>query len=141
MKTRSKFEAVGCSSSNGSKETLLTVYRQDKAGNTIGKGCVDIDIPEGDSIEQYVLRITGMLNMALAASSIEENSSDEIRSSITGFIKRQCRLIVDDSVPVPDSIEDLIKFIRNLPLPKASRMPTEKIEEYNRLAKEALTAA
>ena len=141
MKTRSKFEAVGCSSSNGSKETLLTVYRQDKAGNTIGKGCVDIDIPEGDSIEQYVLRITGMLNMALAASSIEENSSDEIRSSITGFIKRQCRLMVDESVPVPDSIEDLIKFIRNLPLPKASRMPTEKIEEYNRLAKEALTAA
>jgi hypothetical protein len=140
-KTQGKFEAVGCSSRNGSKETLITVYRQDKAGNTIGKGCVDIDIPANDSIEQYALRITGMLNMALAASNIEENLPDEVNAPIAGFIKRQCQLMVGGNVTIPENLVDLIKFIRNLPLPKASRIPAEKIEEYNKLAKEALIAA
>lgn len=141
MKTESRFEAAGCSSLNGSKEALITVYRQDKTGNVIGKGCVDIDIPGDDAIGLYALRVTGMLNIALAASNIKESFPDDTRSAITGFIKRQCRLIVGDSVAIPEDPEDLIKFIRNLPLPAASRLPAEKIEEYNRRAKEAILTA
>ena len=141
MKTESRFEAAGCSSLNGSKEALITVYRQDKTGNVMGKGCVDIDIPGDDAIGRYALRVTGMLNIALAASNIKETFPDEARSTITGFIKRQCRLIVGDGVAIPEDPEDLIKFIRNLPLPKTNRLPAEKIEEYNRRAKEAILTA
>lgn len=141
MKTRSRFDSVAFSSLNGSKDALITVYRQDKGGNTMGTGSVDINIPEEESAGQYALRITGMLNIAVAASNIEGRPSDETEASIAGFIRRQCRLIIGRGVPIPENITDLIKFIRNLPLPKTSRLPTEKIEEYNALAKEALIAA
>jgi len=140
-KTKSRFETIGCSSAKGSKESLISVYRQDKAGNIKGKGRVDIAIPEGDSIDGYMLRIAGMLNIAVAESNIEENISSETRTPLLGFIRRQCQLIVSDSMAVPEDPAELIKFIHNIPLPKIYRMPTEKIEEYNRLAKAALTAA
>ncbi|MFH0772604.1 MAG: hypothetical protein V1933_08305 [Candidatus Omnitrophota bacterium] len=136
-KTKSKFEAIGFSSARNSKETLITVYREDRGGNVKGKGFVDIDISKGAKIEEYALRITGMVNIALAASNID----GETNSPLVGFIRAQCRLMVEDSVAIPEGFENLIKFIRNLPLPKASRMPTEKIVEYNERAKEALTAA
>jgi len=140
-KTKSRFETIGCSSAKGSKESLISVYRQDKAGNVKGKGRVDIAIPEGESIDGYMLRIAGMLNIAVAESNIEENISSETRTPLLGFIRRQCQLIVSDSMAVPEDPAELIKFIHNIPLPKIYRMPTEKIEEYNRLAKAALTAA
>ena len=140
-KTKSRFETIGCSSAKGSKESLISVYRQDKAGNVKGKGRVDIAIPERDSIDGYMLRIAGMLNIAVAESNIEENISSETRTPLLGFIRRQCQLIVSDSMAVPEDPAELIKFIHNIPLPKIYRMPTEKIEEYNRLARAALTAA
>ena len=65
----------------------------------------------------------------------------ETNSPPVGFIRAQCRLMIEDSVTIPENFEDLMKFIRNLPLPKASKMPTEKIVEYNKRAKEALVAA
>jgi len=136
-KTTSKFEAIGFDSGRGSQEALITVYREDRGGNVKGKGFVDIDISKNAKIEEYALRVTGMVNIALAASNIDGTTN----SPLVGFIRAQCRLMVEDSVVIPESFEDLIKFIRSLPLPKASKMPTEKIVEYNKRAKETLIAA
>ncbi|MBF0494257.1 MAG: hypothetical protein HQL28_03900, partial [Candidatus Omnitrophica bacterium] len=141
MKTGGKFETAGFSSANGAREALLTVYKLNHTGNVMGKGCVDIDIPAGDDIKQYALRITGMLNIALAASNIGEDLSDGDNTPIAGFIRRECREILGDGSAIPDDLASLIKLIRNLPIPKAAIIPTEKIEEYNKLAKEALSAA
>jgi len=140
-KTSSEFKAIGCSSSNGSEEALINVYKEDKAGNAKGEGHVDVDIPEGYSVKQYMLRIAGMVNLALATANIEDKQSGEKAGSILGFIKRQCRLIVGSGITVPKSLSELVEFIRNLPLPEVYRMPTEKIEEYNRSARKALISA
>jgi len=140
-KTDCNFKAIGCSSSNGSKEALINVYREDKAGNVKGEGHVDVDIPEGYSIEQYMLRIAGMVNLALAAANIEGNQHEERTGSILGFIKRQCQLIVGSEIAIPKNLSGLVEFIKNLPLPKTYRMPTEKIEEYNRNAGKAPISA
>ena len=59
------------------------------------------------------------------------------------YIKNQYKAILGEELAIPDSPEDILKVIRRivLGLPKSMRMNTNQIEEFNRLAKEALTAA
>ena len=132
------------SSIKGSKESLIAVYCT--GDNFKGEGHVDIEIPEG-KMQDYLLRIAGMLNIALAASNIPNNATEEeVKTTygpIIGFIKNQYKKILGSELVIPDGLEDMLKTIRYivLTLPKAYRMPLEKIEEYNRLAKQALIAA
>jgi len=59
------------------------------------------------------------------------------------YIKNQYKAILGEELAIPDSPEDILKVIRRivLGLPKSMRMNTDQIEEFNRLAKAALTAA
>ena len=131
------------SSIQGSKESLIAVYCTGK--NFKGEGHVDVTIPDGE-LKDYLLRITGMINIALASSNIPDNLSreevDKYRP-IMSYIKNQYKAILGEELAIPDSPEDILKVIRRivLGLPKSMRMNTNQIEEYNRLAKEALTAA
>ena len=87
-----------------------------------------------------------MVNIALASSNIPDNLSreevDKYRP-IMSYIKNQYKAILGEELAIPDSPEDILKVIRRivLGLPKSMRMNTSQIEEFNRLAKAALTAA
>jgi len=140
-KTSCEFKAYGCASSKGSNEPLISVYRKDATGNTIGTGQLDVMIPHEDRLDQYVLRITGMINIVLAESHLSEDLSKDARVTISGFIRRQCQLMVGETVQIPERMEELIKFIKSIPLPTMYKKSINEIEEYNRLAKKALTFA
>lgn len=62
---------------------------------------------------------------------------------IISYIKNQYREIIGEELAVPDSPNDIIKVIRRivLALPKSIKKSIKEIEEYNKLAKIALTAA
>lgn len=131
------------SSAQGSKESLIAVYCTGK--DFKGEGHVDVAIPDGE-LKDYLLRITGMVNIALASSNIPDNFSKEDVDKyrpIMAYIKNQYKAILGEELAIPDSPEDILKVIRRivLGLPKSMRMNLDQIEEYNRLAKEALTAA
>jgi len=131
------------SSAQGSKESLIAVYCAGK--DFKGEGHVDVAIPEGE-LKEYLLRITGMVNIALASSNIPDNLSienvDKYRP-IMSYIKNQYKAILGEELAIPDSPKDILKVIRKIVLgmPKSMRMKLDQIEEYNRLAKQALTAA
>ncbi len=131
------------SSAQGSKESLIAVYCTGK--DFKGEGHVDVAIPDGE-LKEYLLRIAGMVNIALASSNIPDNLSreevDKYRP-IMSYIKNQYKAILGEELVIPDSPEDILKVIRRivLGLPKSLRMNTDQIEEFNRLAKAALTAA
>ena len=139
-KTDCKVRARGCASSMGSKDKLITVLRKGISGDVIGMGQVDVDLPEGKSVERIMLRITGMVNLALAECHLSKEA-DADNGPILGFIMRQCRMIVGVGVVVPDEFKKLVAFLKKLPLLPASKMPLEKIEEHNELARKALVAA
>lgn len=131
------------SSAQGSKESLIAVYCTGK--DFKGEGHVDVTIPDGE-LKEYLLRVAGMVNIALASSSIPDNLSreevDKYRP-IMSYIKNQYKTILGEELAIPDNPEDILKVIRRivLGLPKSLRMNTDQIEEFNRLAKTALTAA
>ena len=131
------------SSAQGSKESLIAVYCTGK--DFKGEGHVDVTIPDGE-LKEYLLRIAGMVNIALASSNIPDNLSreevDKYRP-IMSYIKNQYKAILGEELAIPDSPEDILKVIRRivLGLPKSMRMNTGQIEEFNRLAKQALIAA
>jgi len=131
------------SSAQGSKESLIAVYCTGK--DFKGEGHVDVVIPNGE-LKEYLLRVAGMVNIALASSNIPDNLSredvDKYRP-IMSYIKNQYKAILGEELAIPDSPEDILKVIRRivLGLPKSLRMNTSQIEEFNRLAKAALTAA
>ena len=131
------------SSIHGSTESLIAVYCIGK--NFKGEGHVEVTVPEGE-LKDYLLKITGMLNIALASSNIPDNLSqadvDEYRP-ITDYIKSQYKLILGEELYIPSSSEGIIKIIRIivLNLPKSIKRDIDKIEMYNRLAIEALIKA
>ncbi|MCX5667230.1 MAG: radical SAM protein [Candidatus Omnitrophica bacterium] len=131
------------SSAQGSKESLIAVYCTGK--DFKGEGHVDVAIPDGE-LKEYLLRITGMVNIALASSNIPDDLSreevDKYRP-IMSYIKNQYKAILGEELAIPDSPEDILKVIRRIVigLPKSMRMDAGQIEEFNRLAKQALTAA
>ncbi|MFA6320336.1 MAG: hypothetical protein WCY36_00575 [Candidatus Omnitrophota bacterium] len=131
------------SSEQGSAESLIAVYCTGK--NFKGEGHVDVSIPDGD-LKDYLLRITGMVNIAVASSNIPDDLSrediDKYRP-ILSYINNQYKAILGESLAIPESPEDILKVIRRivLGLPKSLRSDFSHIEEYNRLAKQALAAA
>ena len=131
------------SSANGSKESLIAVYCTGKDFN--GEGHVDVTIPEGE-LKDYLLRITGMVNIALASSNIPDGLSkedvDKYRPMV-GYIRSQYKSILGRELDMPDDPDNILKVIRRivLALPKSMRVDLEEVNEYNALAKEALTAA
>ncbi|MCX5680302.1 MAG: VWA domain-containing protein [Candidatus Omnitrophica bacterium] len=131
------------SQAHGSHESLIAVYCTGK--DFKGEGHVDISIPEGE-LKDYILRITGMVNIAIASANIPDNLSNEDVDKyrpIISYIQKQYKSIIGEELAVPDSIEGILKVIKRiiLGLPKSYRRNVEEIEEYNRLAKETLTAA
>lgn len=136
------------SSKEGSEETLIAVYCEGKdlTGRDLkGEGHVDVSIQEG-KLEEYILRITGMVNIALAVASVPDNVTekelDEKYGHIIGFIQERYKDIVGRALDIPRSLEGILEAIRlvKLILPKAYRLP-DRIKEYNRLARKALIAA
>ncbi len=131
------------SSAQSSKESLIAVYCTGK--DFKGEGHVDVSIPEGE-LKDYLLRITGMINIALASSNIPDNlSKEEVNKyrPLMSYIKNQYKSILGEELAIPESPEDILKVIRRivLALPKSLHMNLNQIEEYNKLAKEALVAA
>ena len=114
-----------------------------KAGDFRGSGSVDVELEKG-SIDQYILRLTGMINIAVASSAIPEGlEADELEAgygSLIGFIKNQCKSILG-RIPA-EELTVLLRDIHNITLilPEMYRLPG-KIEEYNRMALEVLTKA
>lgn len=131
------------SSAQGSRESLIAVYCEGR--NFKGEGHVDVSIPEGE-LKDYILRITGMVNIALASSNVPQGvSSQDIDRymPIISYIRNQYKEITGRDFIIPDGIEDMLKLIRNIVvgLPAALRRDASEIERYNTLAKEALIAA
>jgi len=132
------------SSERGSEESLIAVYSSGE-GFT-GEGHVDVNIPDGD-IENYLLRVTGMLSIAMAASNIPDNVSEaELKtqySPIVSFIQNQYKSILGTDLTLSGSITEIVKALQHivLDLPKVHRKPIESIREYDRLARQALISA
>jgi len=132
------------SSDKSAQKSLISVYAAGK--DFQGEGHVDVAVPEGN-VEEYVLSITGMMNIALASANIPENATEEdLRTTygpLVGFIRAQYKAILGSELSLPDSAAGLIQAIRwiTLNLPPSSRIPVHMIEEYNRLAREALIRA
>ena len=130
------------SSAQGSKESLIAVYCTGK--DFKGEGHVDVSIPEGE-LKDYLLRVTGMINIALASSNIPDNITKEDVDKyrpLMSYIKSQYESILGEELAIPNSPEDILKVIKRivLGLPKSMRTNLSQIEEYNRLTQEALTA-
>lgn len=147
LKTRSadpdRIKLKPFSSAQGSKESLIAVYCTGKSFK--GEGHVSVSMSEGD-IQDYLLNITGMLNIAFASSNIPDNFSKEDIDKyrpILSYINNQYKAILGEELAIPDNPENILKIIRRivLGLPKSARRNPDQIEEYNRFAKEALTAA
>ncbi len=132
------------SGNKGSKESLLAVYCT--GAEFKGECHMDVEIPEGN-LHDYMLRIPGMINIALASSSIPGNATEEelrtAYSPIIGFIKNQYRELLGVGFVIPENAAEALKALKHivLTLPSIYRMPHNRIEEYNRLAKKALVSA
>ena len=113
-------------------EGLITVecYKDLDRNQKIGEGHVDI----GEDIDGKALRLIGMLNMALLASHIPNNTPpDEMAGydTLISFIKRQYKELAGEDLP-DRVLQDTSKGIR-ITLPRAEPIPAGKIEEYYRL--------
>ncbi|MFA5146702.1 MAG: HAD-IIIC family phosphatase [Candidatus Omnitrophota bacterium] len=131
------------SSAQGSEESLIAVYCSGE--DFKGEGHVDVSIPEG-GIDKYLLKITDMINIALASASIPDDLSREdvdIYRPILSYISDRHKAILEEALAIPEDPGDILKAIRRivLKLPVSMRADPDRIEEYNRLTREALTAA
>jgi hypothetical protein len=96
----------------------------------IGEGCVDVE----EDTSGKVLRLIGMLNMALLASQIPSGTpSDEINKYdvLIALIKSQYKEISGEDMP-PDILKDISKGI-HIVLPHAAPIALDKTDEYYRL--------
>jgi len=143
-----RIRAIG---TRGADKPSICVSYHDMHGRLVGEGNTDVSLPQEEKdISRYLLRITGMVNIALATSSIPEIPSEmsyqEIENEygpIIGFIKNQWEQIIGSTNSIPKSLEDILRKSRTiiLLLPPIYKMDSRKIEEYNKLAKEALISA
>lgn len=137
--------SIPFSSTQGAEESLIAVYCTDHHNKIIGKGRVDVKVPEGN-MQNYLLRVTGMINIAFAASNIPENVTEARLETdyghIVGFIKRQYKEIQGSELDLPAGSVGLLEKLRYIIiiLPKADRRSVEKIREYNELGRDALTS-
>ena len=132
------------SSARGAQDTFIAVYCTGK--DFKGEGHVEVNVPEGKP-EEYLLRITGMVNIALASSNIPDNATKEELNTtygpLLGFIKRQYHNILGSDIEIsgtPEEILDTIRYII-LSIPKAHKVNSFILREYYELARKALIAA
>jgi len=118
-----------------SEDSLISVYCSGK--DFKGEGHVDIAITEG-TVDEYLLRLTNMINIAMAASIIPEGNltREELETTygpIVGFIKSQYKSILGKDLNLSGPLEDMIENIRCivLELPPAYKLHPEEIEKYN----------
>lgn len=136
------------SSAAGSKESLFAVYCSSNASAAKpfkGEGHVDVALPEG-GIKDYILHIPAMLNIAVASASIPSGLSETDLDSykpLLSYISAQYKFISGGLLPIPDSAEAVLQMLRNiiLLLPRSDRVDLDTIDEYNRLALQALESA
>jgi len=137
QKGQAEVEAIPFSRRRGSKEALINVYCLGSRGEYIGEGHVDVDIPDGD-VRDYLLRITGMLNIAFAKSNIPPGVSEEELSGkygpLIGFIRDQYRDILGTDI----SLKAVLRKVIILVLPEAYKRSRYEIQKYNDLARKAL---
>ncbi|MBL7073447.1 MAG: hypothetical protein ISS33_06740 [Candidatus Omnitrophica bacterium] len=144
-KSLCKINLSPCSSNNGSKESLIAIYCRDKNKKLIGEGHVDINIAEG-KIEEYLLRITGMLNMAFIAANIPKDLTlEELKTKygyMVGFMKNQYKEIIGNELSLSEISSEMLTEIHHiiLTLFPSHKMPISKIESYNRQAIKFLSA-
>jgi MoxR-like ATPase len=106
-----------------------------------GEGSVDVIGMDSGS---HILRLTGLLNLAVASSCIPDGAQDTAEySHIIGFMKRQFRIIMGADTSLPSDGNALVSFMKRLiiTLPPAWRMPEDAIRDYYNRSLEALTAA
>ncbi|MDD5136276.1 MAG: hypothetical protein PHN63_02875 [Candidatus Omnitrophica bacterium] len=125
------------------EEALISIYC--KGRNFKGEGHVDVSIPAGE-MKEYIVRITGMMNIAFASSNIPDNLSiEEVNRyrPVVSYIRNQYKAILGEELARTDTAEEILKVIKKitLDLPRSMRTDIERIEEFNRLARNALTAA
>jgi uridine kinase len=126
----------------GTREPLVTVFAEGTDGFK-GEASVEVKVPEG-SIGEYFLRITGILNIAMAASNLKTGkgageSAETENGPILGFIREQYREITGRDPDADGVMRDV--FLMRIELPKSYKMNTAEIEEFNELASRALVAA
>ena len=151
--SRSTFKAVGYKKDDADRSDKGLIYvekikKGDKEAS--GNGRVDVKIPSDKKIENYFLRITGMVNIALAAANLPKDLPQNINgknfsekyASILGFIKNQYKVIVGEDLVLEGAPNDILKKLRHivLILPKAYRMSVD-IDTHNELVRKMLVAA
>lgn len=134
------------SSAFGSKESLIMARRIGPDGQPVGEGRSDVVIEEGEHLNDYPLKIASMLNISLASANIPEDAKNEDPAKyfpIVEYIQTQYRHITGTEFPMPDAPEDVFKALRYIVfnLPRAMRVDTKKIEDYNKFSKEAFDSA
>ncbi len=122
--------------------TLIALYFRELTGES---QWVDVSIQEGE-LKDYLLRMVGILNIALASSNIPGNLTREEADKympIIEYVKSQYKAILGSELAIPNSFEEMLKTLRYiiLDLPKSLRVDYKNIEEYNDSAKKALMAA
>lgn len=133
------------STKEGSQESLIAIYSKGK--DFSGEGHVNVSVEEGE-IGEYLLRITGMVNIAFAASNIpdptNEMGDDEYMreyGSIIGFISSQFKSIMNKDLALPLTLKGIINAVRNINLHLPEPTPLKYIELYNEMALKALISA
>jgi len=127
------------------EQPLITVTCMDHRRQVIGEGHVDIAVPDGDNEREYLLRITGMLNIAFAASNMPALSRENIDRyrPIISFIQDQYRDILGKELDLPASPGLIEEFIKNivLDLPDAYKLPAKMRDDHYRRERTILIAA
>jgi len=132
------------SSSAGSKESLIAVYCT--GAGFKGEGHVDVSV-SGNDLKQYLLRVVGMINIALASSNIPDKLADGDvykYQQLMNYIKIQYEKTFYLNLEIPNSTFAILQVLKNIiiDLPKSMRMDAEKVvDEYNRMVGEMLIRA
>lgn len=129
---------IECPTRGSVEQNLISVtcYGDKSKTQVIGESHVNIK----GNLQGQVLRIVGMLNMALTASNIPNGiSSSQLNeyNHLINLIQSQYKEITGKEL----SSEELLQAIRLIELPDATPIPISNIEEYYRLTIKQLQQA
>ncbi|MBF0253098.1 MAG: AAA family ATPase [Candidatus Omnitrophica bacterium] len=137
-------KVLGCDNSKALNNPLLGVYRQNKKGDVLGKGTIDVKLESG-KVNEYFLRIVGMLNIAFSVSALPEDvEQNELLSKYkmsVAIMAEQYKMISNRNL-INDLLSGRIKDIHSLMLvlPESDKI-LNKLTLYNKLVLEALVKA
>ena len=131
---------------NGQKALISVECRKEQ--DVIGSGQVDIKIEEG-TLEENLLRLVGMINIALAASGIPDGEDMLPAAFLTeygriiGFIERQYKSIVNEDFQLWGTGYKMVKMIKHITLllPKPHRRDSQELSRQYERVLAALRAA